>query len=357
MVDRYLTVELERATVFLGAQLPAAGVAAAMAELLPQAPSRTAIQHVLRRVGERAETEAATVEAALQAQAPLQLAGDTLVVGWDGITVPLREAAPHRGRPAERPGVRQTLTASTAWREAGVGMVATYQAARDPETAKATRIDARYFARMPEAKMSTLIAQLAQQTAVALAVGHFVQRVLLADGKREIWRVAAACPEFAGFTQIVDFYHATEHLSRLAETLFGKSTPAAQQWYQRWRHKLKHTRGAVVGLQRSLQRYQAGLKKHRARWQELEQQRAYFCHNQHRMDYASYRAMGLPIGSGPLEAACKTIFTQRLKQSGMRWSRTGGQQILNLRVPIISQRWDAFWNWYLADSDQLAKAA
>ena len=355
MVDRYLTEELERAAVFLGAQLTPAQVEAAMAQMLPQGPSRTAIQHLLTRVGERAETQAAAVEAALQAQAPLSVDAEVLVVGWDGTTVPLREAAPRRGRPAERPGVRQTAAAPTAWREGAVGMVGTYRPASEDETA--TRVDVRYFARMPEAKMTTLISQVAQQTAVALEAGDFAHRVLLADGKREIWRAVAACPVLADFTQIVDFYHATEPLSRAAEALFGKSSAAAQQWYHRWRHKLKHQPGAVAALQRSLHYHQQRLSKRGARWHEVSQQRGYFRHNQQRMDYAGYRAAGLPIGSGPLEAACKTIFTQRLKRGGMRWSRGGGQQILNLRVPILSQRWDAFWNWYLADSDQLAKAA
>ena len=75
------------------------------------------------------------------------------------------------------------------------------------------------------------------------------------------------------------------------------------------------------------------------------------------MDYATYRAQGLPIGSGPVEAACKTIVKHRLKRSGMRWSREGGQQILNLRVPLQSKCWDAFWNWYLNHTDRIAKAA
>jgi hypothetical protein len=281
------------------------------------------------------------VEAAMQAQAPLRMDGEILVVGWDGTTVPLRQAAPRRGRPAERPGVRQTPAAPTAWREGAVGMVGTYRAASEDDTA--TRVDVRYFARMPEAKMTTLISQVGAQTAVALTAGNFAQRVLLADGKREIWRAVDACPVWADFTQIVDFYHATEHLSRAAEALFGKSSAAAQRWYQRWRHKLKHQLGAVAALQRSLHYHQQRLQKRTARWHEVNLHRGYFRHNQHRMDYAGYRAAGLPIGSGPLEAACKTIFTQRLKRSGMRWSRGGGQQILNLRVPLLSQRWDAFW--------------
>ena len=69
------------------------------------------------------------------------------------------------------------------------------------------------------------------------------------------------------------------------------------------------------------------------------------------MDYAGYRARGLIISSGPVEAAAKTIVGQRLKRSGMRWTRQGGQQILNLRVHVQSKRFDAFWKWYLKHTD------
>ena len=357
MVDRYLTSELERATAFLGAQLTPAEVEAALAEVLVQSPSRTAIQHVLARVGGCAETQAVAVEAAVAATAPLALEADVLVVSWDGTTVPLREPAPVRGRPPERPGLPEAKVAATAWKEAGVGMVASYWAAGDPASETAERVDVRYFARMPEPKMATLIDQVAQQTAAALAAGTFAHQVFLADGKREIWRVVGACPVFEGFTTIVDFYHAAEHLSHAAEALFGKSTADAQHWYRRWRHKLQHQHGGVAALQRSLHYHQQRLQKGSDRWRQVTSERGYFRNNQARMDYAGYRAAGLPIGSGPVEAACKTIVGQRLKRSGMRWTRAGGQHILNLRVPLQSKRWDAFWNWYLAHTDQLAKAA
>ena len=101
-------------------------------EVLPEPPSRTAIQHVLTTVGQCAEDGAQQLELALQGAAPLDAEGDTLVVSWDGVTVPLREPAPKRGRPAERPMATATDPAPTAWKEAGVGMVATYLTPLDP---------------------------------------------------------------------------------------------------------------------------------------------------------------------------------------------------------------------------------
>ena len=106
MVDRFMVPELERVTAFLGARLVSAEVEDSLAELLPQGPSCTAIQHLLAVVGHHAEEAADALEEAMEAQAPLEAAADTLVVGWDGVHVPLRQAAPKRGRPPERPKPR-----------------------------------------------------------------------------------------------------------------------------------------------------------------------------------------------------------------------------------------------------------
>ena len=121
---RFMVPELERMAAFLGARLVPAEVADSLGEVLSEPPSRTAIQHVLTAVGQCAEEGAGQLELALQGAAALDAGGDTLVVSWDGVTVPLREPAPKRGRPAERPMATDTDTAPTAWKEAGVGMVA-----------------------------------------------------------------------------------------------------------------------------------------------------------------------------------------------------------------------------------------
>ena len=76
----------------------------------------------------------------------------------------------------------------------------------------------------------------------------------------------------------------------------------------------------------------------------LAKELRYFLRQQKRMDYATYLKLHLPIASGVVEATCKTLVTQRLKQSGMRWSRDGAQAILTLRSLIQSNRWPAAWN-------------
>ena len=160
MVKRFMVPELERLTAFLGAGMVPAEVENSLRELLPEPPSRTAIQQLLTRVGQYAEDHAEHLELALQAAAPLAPEGDTLVVSWDGGTVPLREPAPKRGRPAERPMDSETDSAPTAWKEAGVGRVATYLTPLNPEAEEPQRVDVRYAARMPEAKNGTIYSAL-----------------------------------------------------------------------------------------------------------------------------------------------------------------------------------------------------
>ncbi len=233
MVKRFMVPERERLTAFLGAGMVPAEVENSLRELLPEPPSRTAIQQLLTRVGQYAEDHAEQLELALQTAAPLDPEGDTLVVSWDGVTVPLREPAPKRGRPAERPMDSETDSAPTAWKEAGVGMVATYLTPLDPEAEEPQRVDVRYAARMPEAKMETLVNGLVNQTDRALQQGSYEHRVVLADGKREIWRTVDGLGVFDGFTRILDFYHAAQHLSKAAEHLFGKRSGKADRWYRR----------------------------------------------------------------------------------------------------------------------------
>jgi hypothetical protein len=95
---------------------------------------------------------------------------------------------------------------------------------------------------------------------------------------------------------------------------------------------------------RSIDYYVVKLKLPTARRKELNSQRTFFRRNKHRMHYAQFRRRGLPIGSGPVEAACKSLVKTRMCRSGMRWSRQGGENILDIRTYVKSNRWDSAWN-------------
>ena len=140
---------------------------------------------------------------------------------------------------------------------------------------------------------------------------------------------------------ILDFYHAAEHLGDLAKALHPGDADARETWLDGWCSRLKHEGGAAVleGL-RGLEVRGRGARAVRA---EVVR---YFGNQVHRMDYPSYVAQGRAIGSGPIEAACKTVVGQRLKGAGMRWGADGADAVCHLRALFKSgdRQWDAYWS-------------
>ena len=139
------------------------------------------------------------------------------------------------------------------------------------------------------------------------------------------------------WTWSVDYFHAAERITKLAEMIFGVGREAAA-WAEKMRRVLKEKpAGAsrVVQSAKALRR-QRGLH---GTGKEFDQAAGYLAKYRRFMDYSGYRRMGLPIGSGVTEAACKTIFGYRFKQSGMRWNRATGQHVLDLRVILKSNVW------------------
>lgn len=139
---------------------------------------------------------------------------------------------------------------------------------------------------------------------------------------------------------ILDFYHAAEYLGGLARALYPSDEAAREAWLNSWCHSLKHEGGAaVLEAVRGLEVRGRAAKEARA---EVVR---YFTNQVHRMDYPSYVAQGWAIGSGPVEAACKTVIGQRMKGSGMRWGAAGADALCHLRALFKSGdgQWDAFW--------------
>ena len=347
MEGRYMTPDVEEITTFASAMLVPQEVKALLDKMLPMGPSKTGIQRVIDSVGDWAESYSEDLAEAMDSSRPLSTKGDILVSSWDGVMVPLREEAPHRGRPAERPGVRADEVSPTAWKEAGVAAVSIYREAEEADKPP-ERVDTRYMARMPESGMERLLAQQAELVQQTLMSGHFRERVLICDGKPAIWKAADRMETYEGFTYILDFYHAAEALSHASEAIFGKKSAEGTRWFKKYRHIMRTQDGGAKKTLRSMRRYlrEGGLRKGSERHKVLLKMIRYFAKNRSKMDYADYRARGLPIGSGPVEAACKTVVGARLKRSGMRWSRAGGQHVLNLRVHVLSKRWEVFWQEY-----------
>lgn len=161
--------------------------------------------------------------------------------------------------------------------------------------------------------------------------------VFLGDGAKWVWELARV--NFPHAVCILDFYHALEHLSKLINLLYGEGSGQAKKLFGRWRQALRKNRIEWVISQAS-RNLPAGQKAREAAQKEID----YFKNNQSRMQYKTYLDAGYFIGSGVVEAGCKSVVGQRLKQSGMRWSVEGARQILSFRCAIASGLFDMLWN-------------
>ena len=136
----------------------------------------------------------------------------------------------------------------------------------------------------------------------------------------------------------VDFFHACEYLSLLADSLHGTGSAQSQAWYKRQRHTLRHD---PQGVRKILSSAAQIRRRHQLQGTtaDYERARGYLDRYRSFMDYSNRREAGDPNGSGVTEAGCKVIFNQRMKQSGMRWSKRGGQHIVDLRTACRSRLW------------------
>lgn len=162
------------------------------------------------------------------------------------------------------------------------------------------------------------------------------QVIILGDGAPWMWGIAVLY--FPGATQIVDLYHAREHLAGVSNIVYGPASTESKQWAAA-RYKQLDA-GDVEGVVTSMRRLRPRAQKAQ---EEIRKAIDYFQNNAERMRYADFRRQGLFVGSGILEAGCKTIIGQRLKQSGMRWTVKGANAIITLRCGQLSGRREEFW--------------
>lgn len=250
-----------------------------------------------------------------------------LVVGRDGVMVQTRPC----------------------WEEASTATVSVYDR-------RGRRLGTVYLGQMPELGQGTMTRQLTDLLRAALntwegplprlhyvtdAGNHpleFYRRVLRPmrhprTGQRLEW------------TWSVDYFHAAERITKLAETVFGAGREASA-WAAKMRKVLKEKTNGVsrvlhsVGALRQRRGLTGSEKDYRQAVNYLRRFARY-------MNYREYRRVALPIGSGVTEAACKTIFNYRFKQSGMRWHRVTGQHVLDLRVLLKSGVWQRVYQRYL----------
>lgn len=151
----------------------------------------------------------------------------------------------------------------------------------------------------------------------------------LGDGAHWIWESFAA--HLPQRVEILDFYHACEHLTKVAAARFGADTPEAKAWTQDMKKEWLE-----IGPWELLRQLEAWEPTEAAAEEVKRQETGYFQNNRERMDYPRYLREGWPIGSGAVEGACKHLVSARFKQAGMRWKQETGEPLLHLRAAVLT---------------------
>jgi len=298
------------------------------------------IQRVIQRVGAAAQQWQERAAEPAQCE---RAAAPVMYISADGTGVPMvpEELAGRKGKQAD--GQAKT-------RQVYLGCVFTQH--RVDEQGRPVR-DWDSTTYVSSFKSSDQFGPLLRQEALRRGMGGAGKVVLLMDGANGLENLGRL--NFKDGIQIVDFYHAMEHAGLVLAALLGKDHPDYQRRQRRWAKRL--LKDGVERLIAEARQECVGQPQAPA----VEDALHYFVTNVSRMQYGTFRAAGYFIGSGVVEAGCKTVIGGRCKQSGMFWSKAGAENILAFRCIHSSRRLDQFWNYRLdakaAQNDWLPLAA
>jgi len=284
----------------------------------------------------QAAQAAQLVEALRQASKSAGPHEPTVCVGRDGVMVPLRGSQPYA--------------------EAATGTISVLDR-------RGRRVYTTYLGRMPEKEQKTLSMQLTNLllSVMTLWTGTLPRWQYVTDGGsqptayfRQVLRTMRHPLTGArlSWEWVIDFFHASSYLTKLGEALYGTKRKGVA-WSAKMRRWLRHKAGGIQRVMYSAAAVHGRQELSAGAEREYEKAWNYLHKRKRRMDYVNYKRRGLAIGSGVTEAACKTVFTQRVKQSGMRWGVAGGQVIVDLRILVLSRVWTETHQAYLASKPQM----
>jgi hypothetical protein len=292
-------------------------------------PSKSPLDRLPKALSAHWEANRPRFEGALRTQETVPPEAVSMAVSLDGVMVPMKEGK----RQAKRQGARakgKSPSGPSGYQEVGCGTVSYYDRFGE-------RLVTRRMARMPETNKATLKSQLTHEVIGALIERPDLRVVKVADGAADNWIYLRATFPFGD--EVLDFYHASDHLREALQAAYKEGTPTYQERLTTLSEVLRDVPQGVDNVIDALCR----LRSRYPRRQAIHKTIAYFREHRHRMRYSDLREQFLPIGSGVVEAACKSLVAQRLKRSGMRWRVPGGQAILTFRALCQSERFERAW--------------
>ena len=294
-------------------------------------PSKSSIDRLPKLVSERWESRREEFERALREGLELPEATVSITISLDGVLAPIDGGQRPTEVRAEAAAEGRVSKGPAGYREASCATVAFCDA-------KGDLLGAIRMARAPESKKATLKKMLCAEVSAILAKHAELKVIKVADGANDNWKYLGSDVLPKG-EEAVDFFHASEHLHDAIAAAYGEGTHETQFRYATLNETLRDEQGGVEKVIRALKHLTHKYPQRKVIAREL----AYFRKHKARMRYAELKSAGFMIGSGIVEAACKTLVTQRLKQSGMRWSVPGAQAILTPRGWDQSERFDQAW--------------
>lgn len=292
-------------------------------------PSKSSLDRLPKRLSARWEEQREQFEASLRQQTEVPAAAVSMAVSLDGVLAPMKDGQRAEKRARAAAEGKQTK-GPAGYREIGCGTVSFFDAGGE-------RLSTLRMARMPESKKASLKAMLASTVAWALSSRPDLRVVKVADAAHDNWTFLVKLPDGE---EVVDFFHAAEHLGSALAAAYGDGTVECRARFDKLRLVLRDDPQGVEKVIRSLRHLRDTHKGNKTIAREL----GFFRNNRRRMPYARLLAANLPIGSGVVEAACKTLVTERMKRSGMRWGPDGGQAVLTFRAAEQSGWFDHAWS-------------
>ncbi|MEN8251890.1 MAG: hypothetical protein ABFS32_23415 [Bacteroidota bacterium] len=303
-------------------------------------PSKSSLTRLSTQLGEMWDINQSQLEQALCHEITIPENAVTVSASLDGIMIPLNKKIENGYQMPELPEEPtdteqkdyQEKKAKAFYREASCAAINFYDA--DGERLKTLR-----FGRMPEESKKTLKNLIQQIMNTVVSEQPDINIIKIADGAVDNWRFLSQQLLPGLGTELLDYFHASDHLNDAFELAYGKDNAKTISQYQKYKSLLKNEIGGIEKVINTLRYLSSNAPKNKKLATELN----YFRNNRHRMKYAEAIENNYPIGSGVTEATCKTLVTQRMKCAGMRWDIKGGQGVLTARSLVQSEQFDKGW--------------